>query len=1352
MASRDAAIAQTTVEAVWHSICDSAEEDSKGGQGHILEGLRSALGQCFEQQPRHAGYVGCLQGFALADRGGSVSVKRAAEAAQASSTLQAGALQVEEQMLFKADPAEAGPPSKRRALGNRTKGSSTGGSHPMEPTRKADAPTWGALAEVYAQLGQDDLVQVIYAKFLSRCPGSGVALQALTQRKVDLAFQVYQALLGGAAGVQEEQPMDTDTQGGEQGLDPGKLLGGAEPLKEEEDMWFRQQLRCMESLGMWEDVLSIVDDETGNDEGRLFVQDDAWDGSQYIRPFVRACLFQPVERQRLGKLVQQAATDSHMSSMLESSAAVEIAAQAAISRQWDRCQALISRGWGVFREKWMGLNPLSNARRLQALASLQPLAEMQEVVALLGSLPAGTVDVEGLQKMVQGWCQRWPSVQQPSADACLTVIHVRQLLLDGLILEWPREQHHAGQTVFQVLQELQGEVMLGGAACLARQGFLDTAQDLLSQHRAGVGVGDLPALQAQLRLRIAQVDANPTAAWLYDDLALEVGQLGQVPTRDPNPAKGPSSSLHCQLLLLQAEARHCLSRQPGRTNRSGELSAALQLYQQAAGVKLDRGQQPAEEAASAQLAGVVAEASLKLACLCNDLLQDKDASTGASRQWPQSGAGAGAVEGQPEGLDAMMLRHMMQAMRLGGKAGQEAQLYVPRLLSVMASCQPARHCFSQVWSSVALHVLLPWAAQMLSLLDAPQGEALLPPLQALAKQFPQQLYFPFKLSKGHYGPDGQGRAGSLEPLLNSPLMEDWGAALNDTTYPAQRWEGWVGRLSSLVAAGDQAAARALYKDAVYPDMITRHIRGGRAASRASGSKGPPATVNSAFAAKWTSKFKDAFGSEGEKISGLSLREFDLQCARLAQGIKQETDQVTGKRDLSRLSPWFENFSQHAATAEEERLVMPHMPNVHSKLGQSPPTCVVGFGKMVDVFSSKQRPKKLTIYGDDFRKYEWILKGGEEVRIDQRIEQLFDVMNGLMQRQPGAAAHSLKVCTYDVVPISPSLGMVAFVPGTKPLKALLTDPTLLPPEAVAAADNRYSTFILTKGGNLERAGPRYERMFRSASRKETVANLEAVQSHIRWDSLREAMLRASGGPEMFLSMRAAYTASLAVVSMAGYVAGVGDRHTDNFLVDMSSGTLVPIDFGYSFGTAVQVLPIPELIPFRLTRQMTGALQPHDALALLQAPCTLAMSALRSGKDILEGIMGVFMREPLLDWQREARVVNAKRSAGAIAKDSVSAADTLDPQDMHINLKIDNALQKLSGKHPADIMLLELAAKHASSAHWKALQAIVKGDNSHNFRATVDGDALDVNDQVQCLLDQATDPNILGRTWQGWKPYL
>ena len=42
-------------------------------------------------------------------------------------------------------------------------------------------------------------------------------MQALTQRKVDFAFRVYQALLGGAAEGTEAQAMDTDTQVGVKG-------------------------------------------------------------------------------------------------------------------------------------------------------------------------------------------------------------------------------------------------------------------------------------------------------------------------------------------------------------------------------------------------------------------------------------------------------------------------------------------------------------------------------------------------------------------------------------------------------------------------------------------------------------------------------------------------------------------------------------------------------------------------------------------------------------------------------------------------------------------------------------------------------------------------------------------------------------------------------------------------------------------------------------------------------------------------------------------------------------------------------------------------------------------------------
>ncbi len=64
-----------------------------------------------------------------------------------------------------------------------------------------------------------------------------------------------------------------------------------------------------------------------------------------------------------------------------------------------------------------------------------------------------------------------------------------------------------------------------------------------------------------------------------------------------------------------------------------------------------------------------------------------------------------------------------------GYAGREAQMYVPRLLSVIGSSEAAGRCFGEAWHKVPLPLLLPWVAQMLSLLDAAQGEALLPPLK-----------------------------------------------------------------------------------------------------------------------------------------------------------------------------------------------------------------------------------------------------------------------------------------------------------------------------------------------------------------------------------------------------------------------------------------------------------------------------------------------------------------------------------------------------------------------------------------------------------------------------------------------
>ena len=69
--------------------------------------------------------------------------------------------------------------------------------------------------------------------------------------------------------------------------------------------------------------------------------------------------------------------------------------------------------------------------------------------------------------------------------------------------------------------------------------------------------------------------------------------------------------------------------------------------------------------------------------------------------------------------------------------------------------------------------------------------------------------------------------------------------------------------------------------------------------------------------------------------------------------------------------------------------------------------------------------------------------------------------------------------------------------------------------------------------------------------------------------------------------------------------------------------------------------------------------------------------------------------------------------------------------------------------------------SSSSGWSlthvALQAMVRGHSKTCKRARIAAAqkpkaALTPDEQVDCLLDQATDPGILGRTWAGWRPFV
>lgn len=47
------------------------------------------------------------------------------------------------------------------------------------------------------------------------------------------------------------------------------------------------------------------------------------------------------------------------------------------------------------------------------------------------------------------------------------------------------------------------------------------------------------------------------------------------------------------------------------------------------------------------------------------------------------------------------------------------------------------------------------------------------------------------------------------------------------------------------------------------------------------------------------------------------------------------------------------------------------------------------------------------------------------------------------------------------------------------------------------------------------------------------------------------------------MLQSYARSAAVMSMVGYIIGLGDRHLDNVLIDMTTGEVVHIDYNVCF---------------------------------------------------------------------------------------------------------------------------------------------------------------------------------------------
>jgi DNA-dependent protein kinase catalytic subunit len=81
------------------------------------------------------------------------------------------------------------------------------------------------------------------------------------------------------------------------------------------------------------------------------------------------------------------------------------------------------------------------------------------------------------------------------------------------------------------------------------------------------------------------------------------------------------------------------------------------------------------------------------------------------------------------------------------------------------------------------------------------------------------------------------------------------------------------------------------------------------------------------------------------------------------------------------------------------------------------------------------------------------------------------------------------------------------------------------------------------------------------------NMHNCEKALPYGLLRGALEKLAKNYDSFLHIKNQYISNYAAICLITYLFGIGDRHLENFLIQTSTGSMVMIDFGYSFGASV-----------------------------------------------------------------------------------------------------------------------------------------------------------------------------------------
>ena len=511
---------------------------------------------------------------------------------------------------------------------------------------------------------------------------------------------------------------------------------------------------------------------------------------------------------------------------------------------------------------------------------------------------------------------------------------------------------------------------------------------------------------------------------------------------------------------------------------------------------------------------------------------------------------------------------------------------------------------------------------------------------------------------------------------------------------------------------------------------------------------------------------------------ISKNEIDLdQAWNIYYRISSECDAKMKEMEYLELK----NVSPSLLNMKNLQIVMPGF--YHPGSSKDSLCYITGFNPVLSLFPSKQHPRKLTMIGSDQKNYLFLLKGHEDNRQDERVMQFFGLINTLLSTDHQTQKKNLSIRRYPVIPLSPNAGLIGWVPNCDTLHALIKEYR----NSYKINPSIEYELIKSMCGNFEIA---------------CIINKVEVFRHVMDNTYGQDLYKIlwlkSKNSEVWFERRTNYTRSHAVMCMAGYILGLGDRHPSNLMLDRYSGKIVHIDFGDCFESAMRRERCPEKVPFRLTRMMVRAMEVSGIEGTFRITCEQTMKVLRENKDSLLAILEAFVYDPLISFRlltgdilREGKKMEkiAKGNeqnftANANFRPSMAIGKIQDEDETALKNKaafkdqrkkiglgvIDAANKEEEKEAPANnnqgvlqegyniLMSLSVddAAAEASSIDQEKLNQTAQFV-MNRIKGKLNGEEFgkkfiyDVQRQVDKLIKQATSDENLAQCYIGWCPY-